>query len=300
MQFSKELNNDTRDEVTEPVPENLLGLLLVEQGKIKSSDIERILIFARKKKLRFGKAAVKLRLISSGDLDRAIAAQFDYPYLEKGSGGYSAIGEKELVAAFSPFSPKGLALRTLRAQLLLHEISGRRRALAIIGSQQREGCSYIAANLAVTFSQLGQRTLLIDADLQNARQHKLFGVKNDIGLSAALVGRASFESVTRKLQLFRDLSLIPAGAPVPNSSELLGRVELKNIMPDLHKQYDVVLFDTAPALKTQGAEIVASVCGSALVVVRKNYTRLHDVETLMQLISKEGGGDMVASVMTEF
>ena len=172
---------------------SLIGLLLVQHGKIKNSDIERILAYARKKDMRFGEAAVKLRLISGVDLDRAIATQFDYPYLEKGAGGYSAIGEKELVAAFSPFSDKGQTLRVLRAQLLLHGISSERHALAIVGSQDREGCSFIAANLAVTFSQLGQRTLLIDADLQNGRQHKLFGVKNDVGLSAALVGHASFE-----------------------------------------------------------------------------------------------------------
>jgi protein-tyrosine kinase len=300
MQSPKK-NTDSATEETGGRPQgSLIGLLLLQQGKIKDRDIERILTYARKKNLRFGEAAVKLRLISSVDLDRAIATQFDYPYLEKGAGGYSAVGEKELVAAFSPFSEKGQTLRVLRAQLLLHGISSERHALAIVGSQPREGCSYIAANLAVTFSQLGQRTLLIDADLQNGRQHKLFGVKNDVGLSAALVGHASFESVTRKLLLFRDLSFIPAGAPVPNPNELLGRSELNTAFSVLRDQYDLVVFDTAPLLKAHGAELVASLCGSALVVLRKDHTRLRDAEVLMDQLRNRRALDIVGSVMNVF
>jgi receptor protein-tyrosine kinase len=279
---------------------SMIGLLLVQQGKIKDRDIERILTYARKKNMRFGEAAVKLRLISSLDLDRAVATQFDYPYLEKGAGGYSAVGEKELVAAFSPFSEKGQTLRVLRAQLLLHGISTERHALAVVGSQPREGCSYIAANLAVTFSQLGQRTLLIDADLQYGRQHKLFGIKNDIGLSAALVGHASFESVTRKLSLFRDLSFIPCGAPVPNPNELLGRPELQTAFASLREHYEVVIFDTAPLVKAIGAELVASLCGSALVVVRKDHTRLREAEAMMQHLRNRGDIDILGSVMNLF
>ena len=150
--------------------QNRLGQVLVDHGKIGERDIERILKYARKKRLRFGEAASRLRLVSHDDIERAMAAQFDYPYLEKGAGGYPS----ELVAAFEPFSKKGRALRILRAQLLSHWHSDENRTLAIIAPSQREGCSYIAANLAVAFSQLGQRTLLVDANLQHARQHKKF------------------------------------------------------------------------------------------------------------------------------
>lgn len=274
---------------------NRLGQVLVDHGKIKERDIERILKYARKKRLRFGEAAARLRLISRTDLEHAMAAQFDYPYLEKGAGGYPA----ELVAAFKPFSPKGQALRILCAQLLLRWHSDQRKALAVVGSGYREGCSYIAANLAIVFSQLGHRTLLVDADMQNARQHKLFGIKNDVGLSAALVGRASFESVIKKMVLFRDLSILPAGAPPPNPAELLDRAELKDSMAWLRQQYEVVIFDTPPVTENLGIEAVATACGSALAVFRKDYTKLSDAESLVQAI-RGSGADVVGSVMSNF
>ncbi len=185
----------------------LLGLSLVDQGKIKPKEIERILAYATKQGIRFGEAAVKLRLISRADLEEAIAAQFNYPYLGKEARGYS----KELVAAFRPFSPKGEALRMLRAQLVLRWFSEGRKSLAVVSPHGRAGASYIAANLAVVCSQLGEKTLLVDADLQSGRQHTLFGVKNEIGLSGALIGRAALSAIIKPLPLFRGLSLLPAG-----------------------------------------------------------------------------------------
>ncbi len=297
LSFSKQSENEVDLDVGEFGNDsgNRLGQVLVDHGKIKERDIERILKYARKKKLRFGEAAARLRLISRTDLEHAMAAQFDYPYLEKGAGGYPA----ELVAAFKPFSRKGQALRILCAQLLLRWYSGDRSALAVVGSGQREGCSYIAANLAVVFSQLGHRTLLVDADMQNARQHKLFGVSNDLGLSAARVGRAGFESVIKKLVLFRDLSILPAGAPPPNPAELLDRAELSDNMAWLRQQYEVVVFDTPPVSENQGTETVSGVCGSALAVLRKDYTRLSGAESLLRAI-RGSGAEVVGSVINNF
>ncbi len=295
MQSFNEKEFDIGSDEIENDSGNLLGQLLVDQGKIKEVDIERILKYARKKHVRFGVAATKLRLISSHDLEHAMAAQFDYPYLEAGAGGYS----NELVAAFKPFSQKGQALRILRAQLLLRWHSKGENALAVVGSHDREGCSYLAANLAVVFSQLGHRTLLVDADLQQARMHKMFGVKNDVGLSAVLVGRAEVESVVNELVLFRGLTLLPAGAPPPNPGELLGRKELQDLIPQLRSQYDVVIVDTPPVNANYGAATVAGACGNALVVMRKNRTKLADAEVLMQEM-RGAGAEVVGTVLNDF
>ena len=282
----------------ESMTDNRLGRLLVDQGKIKEQDIERILKYARKKQLRFGDAATKLRLISRLDLELAMATQFDYPYLEKGAGGYS----RELVSAFSPFSQKGQALRILRAQLLLRWQPETDKTLAVVSADAGEGCSYIAANLAVAFSQLGHRTLLIDADLQNGRQHKIFGAKNDQGLSSVLVGRAPCESVITPLVLFRSLSLMPAGAAPPNLGELLGRKELSETIAKLRNQYDVIIVDTPPVSSNLGAKAVSSVCGNALLVLRKDVTRLSSATALLQRMHDARGAEVrvVGSVMNKF
>ena len=296
-QFAQDKDENTDEPVGET--DNRLGRLLVDQAKIKEEDIEKILAYARKKQIRFGEAARKLRLISKIDLELAMASQFDYPYLEKKAGGYS----RELVSAFSPFSSKGQALRVLRSQILLRWSQAEERTLAIISADPGEGCSYIAANLAVMFSQLGHKTLLVDADLQNGRQHKIFGnfISNDTGLSSVLVGRTDYESVIYQLPFFRDLSLIPTGTAPPGLGELFNRPELKTLVSKLRAKYDVIIFDTPPSSSNLGADAIAAVCNNALVVVRKDITMVSNAKNLIEQLHDARGSAVrvVGAVMNK-
>jgi len=151
-----------------------LGAALVDAGKLRIEDVERILRLQREKNLRFGDAAIRLRLVKQADIDYALSRQFDFPYLLPGESDVS----QEVIAAYAPFTPQVEALRALRSQLMLRwfDTDPLHRALAIISAERKEGRSFLAANLAVVFSQLGERTLLIDADLRKPRIHKSFGV----------------------------------------------------------------------------------------------------------------------------
>ncbi len=273
----------------------LLGRVLVDQGKLLDGDIERIVTHAREKRLRFGEAAKELGLINDEDLEHAMAEQFDYPFLTKGAGEYP----DELVAAFRPFSPKGQALRDLRAHLLQTWDNDEHHSLAIVAADVNQGCSYLAANLAIVFSQLGHKTLLIDGDMLNARQHQIFKLNNNVGLSAALVGRTPISMVTRKLPLFRNLSVLSAGAPPPNVTELLSRRELTDIVGALSNQYDIVIFDTPPITTKTGAEFIAKACGDTIAVVRQDYTYLQDAEKLMDKL-RMANSNVIGTVMTNF
>src|SRR5213592_2290785 len=166
--------------------------------------------------LRFGEAALRLGLITEDDLRCAVAKQYDLPHLLPGNESIS----KELVVAYEPFHPRAEELRALRTQLLMRwsKAGVRHRVLAIVSPGPGEGRSYVAANLAAGFSQLGERTLLIDADLRAPRQHRIFDVPDRIGLSAILSGRADRSAVVPVPQ-FSTLSLLPAGAPPPNPQE---------------------------------------------------------------------------------
>ena len=285
------------DETENPTTEvgALLGRVLIDQGKLAEDDIETIVTHAREKKLRFGEAALGLRLITVDDLEHAMAQQFDYPFLTEGTGDYP----DELVAAFKPFSPKGQALRDLRARLLQAWDSDKNRSVAIVAADVNQGCSYIAANLAVVFSQLGHKTLLVDGDMLNARLHKLFNLKNNVGLSAALVGRTPAKMVVRKLPHFRNLSIVSAGAPPPNVTELLSRRELNATVSELRAQFDIVIFDTPPMESNTGAEFIARACGESIVVIRKDHTYLQDAEELMDKL-RNVKTNLIGTVMTNF
>src|SRR4051812_12717161 len=145
--------------------DRLIGAILADEGKLTHDEIDRVLRLQKDTGVRFGEAAVQLGLITDNDVRFALAKQFDFPLLvpehESGDGLQPS---KELVAAFAPFHPRTEELRALRTQLLIRWYNPQvgRNALVITSPEAAEGRSYVAANLAVTFSQLGARTLLMD------------------------------------------------------------------------------------------------------------------------------------------
>jgi len=227
--------------------ERRIGAILVDAGRLSLEDAERILRLQREQNIRFGDAALKLGLLTQADIELALSSQFDYPYLLRGSSKVS----ESVAAAYQPFSPKVEALRALRSQLMLRwfDASPGHNALAILSAASKEGRSFIAANLAVVFSQLGERTLLIDADMRHPCQHELFGLDNRRGLSAALAGRGGSAEVQR-VEGLRDLSVLPAGAVPPNSIELLSRPLFAQTLKKLRQNFDVILLDSPPAGNT--------------------------------------------------
>lgn len=246
-----------------------MGAMLIDAGKLTPEGAERVLRHAKERGLRFGDAALALQLVSVDDIQHALAKQFDYPYLSVGQSGVS----KHVVAAWSPFSPQVEALRAVRSQLLLRWFSGEpeRHCIAIVSANSGDGRSYLAANLAVVFSQLGERTLLIDADLRHPCQHDLFGLGNTVGLSTVLAERAGQEAIQR-VPAFVDLSVLTSGPTPPNPLELLGRASFANLMAEVSKTFDVVVLDTPAANVGSDFQHVTAKCVGALMVARKNKT----------------------------
>jgi protein-tyrosine kinase len=274
----------------------LIGTVLIEAGRLKAEDAERILRLQREKNLRFGDAAVQLGLLTAADIDYALAKQFDFPYLQRGQ---SAVSE-EVAAAYAPFSAQVESLRALRSQLLLRWFDGEPplKALSIISGERKEGRSFVAANLAVVFSQLGERTLLIDADMHNPRQHDLFGIDGRRGLSAVLAGRAGLDAVQR-IPLLGNLSVLPAGVRPPNPQELLARPFFLQMLHQLAEQLDIVILDTPAAAETADAHIIAVRSGAALIVARKNAARKWRVQGVSDAMV-HGKATIVGAVLNSY
>jgi len=262
-----------------------IGGILALDGRLNAEDIERVLEFQRRSSLRFGEAALRLHLIGEEDLRCALGRQYDIPQLLPGSEK----GSKELVAVQAPFHPRAEEMRALRTQLLLRwsHAKVKQRMLAITSPGHGEGRSYVAANLAVVFSQLGERTLLIDADLRKPRQHRIFNIADRVGLSSVLSGRAGCDAV-QPVSEFGSLALLPAGAPPPNPLELLSRTALADFLKAARPGFDVVIFDTPPAKLYGDAQSVAFQAGSAIVLARREHTRLEDSNGVIRDLSLAG------------
>lgn len=274
--------------------ESTMGALLLDSGKLTPEAAERVLRTQKELGLRFGEAAVRLGLVSEEDIQQALARQFSYPYLQKGDANLST----RLVAAYEPFSPQVEALRAIRSQLMLRWFARGRRALAIVGVDENDGASLFASNLAVVFSQLGEQTLLVDANLRAPRQQETFGLKPRQGLSDLLAGRADLDVIAR-IPCFVDLSVMPAGTLPPNPQELLARDGFRNLNHQLESRYDVVLYDLPAFSAGADALAVAGRAGGVLLVARKHHTRINNVTRMVEQLV-DAGGEVLGSVVVEF
>ena len=273
-----------------------IGTILIQSGRLTLENAERILQLQHEQGLRFGDAAMQLGLITQADIQYALSRQFDYPYPLLGQSDVS----EDLIAAYAPFTPQVEALRALRSQLILRwfDADHAHKALAIVSAARNEGRSFIAANLAVVFSQLGEHTLLIDADLRTPCQHKHFGLDSRSGLSAVLSGRSGPEAIQRIVAL-RDLSVLPAGALPPNPQELLARAQFPELLQDLAKEFDVIILDSPAAAEYADAQTLAARAGAALIVARKNATSLSQARGVVDSLT-HAKATVVGTVLNDF
>src|SRR5258706_5479376 len=273
-----------------------IGAILMDEGKLTPSDAEQVLKRQRELGWRFGEAAIELNLITDADLRQALAKQYEFPYLLSGPEGVS----KELIAAWDPFHPVVEELRALRTQLLIrwHNPEAGRRTLAICSASPREGRSFIAANLAVVFSQLGQRTLLIDADFRAPRQQAIFNISDRFGLSSVLSGRAHLSAALPVTGL-TGLAVLPAGPLPPNPLELLSRPNFAALLGKAASEYDVILIDTPAVTEYSDAQCITFRCGDALLISRKDQTRVAETERAVRDLT-DASARVVGTVMNAY
>lgn len=277
-----------------PRSDSSIGRLLLDSGKISPENAERVLHMQRELGIRFGEAAVRLGLVTDADIQQTLARQFDYPYLQAGQGKFS----DRLVAAYQPFTPQVEALRAVRSQLMLRWFARGRKSLVVLGVDGGNGASLFSANLAVVFSQLGERTLLVDANLRAPKQTEIFGIGTRQGLSDMLAGRAGPDAVTRVPE-FLSLSLLGSGTLPPNPQELLNRQGFAALNAELEQQNDVVLYDVPSYTSGSDALAVIQRAGGVLLVARRNETLLADITALTEQVVG-CGAEVVGAVMVDF
>lgn len=273
-----------------------LADILIDSGRLSRDDEQRVLVAQREHGLRFGDAALKLGVLAQSDLDFALARQFDYPYLVAGEDFVSP----DLVCALNPFSELAEQLRVLRSQLYLRWLSVEqgRNALSVTSSMRAEGRSFIAANLATVFAQMGERTLLIDGDLRHPRQHELFQLPDTVGLTSILSGRGDFESIFRIASLGK-LSVLPAGPLPPNPQELLCRPQFSDLLSDASNMFDVVIIDTPAWSECADAQVISARTGAAVTVVRGDHTPVAQATALVATLA-ETKVDVVGAILNSY
>ncbi|HWQ42534.1 MAG TPA: CpsD/CapB family tyrosine-protein kinase [Desulfosporosinus sp.] len=187
-------------------------------------------------------------------------------------------------------SPVSEAYRTLRTNLQFTSVDSETKMIMVTSAGPREGKSITVANLAVSLAQTGKSVLIIDADLRNPTQHKIFGLDNWEGLSVALVADQDHRD-------YRDYAretavpgvMVLTGGPIPpNPAELVGSKRMKGLIEEFSEQFDIVLIDTPPIIAVTDAAILAQEVDGVILVVAAGEVNKDYAQRAKELLDKVG------------
>lgn len=273
-----------------------IGDIIRQTKNLSDEQVKSIVEHQSTHGVRFGEAAVALGYASDADVVFALSQQFHYPYAPEDRRTISG----ELIVAAQPFSKQAEAFRAIRSQLMMRVFnpSEPKRALAVLSPNSGDGKTFFAANLGVVMSQLGGRTLVVDADMRGPRLHQVFGIPNNSGLSGILSGRQE-DNVIYQAPDLPSLFVMPVGVTPPNPLELIERPAFRLLIGELMRKFDHVIVDTPAAELGMDAPVIAAKCGSALVIARQNQSA---VNSLIDLVANVNGSTakLAGVVMNEF
>lgn len=179
------------------------------------------------------------------------------------------------------------AIRSLRTSLHFAMMEAKNNVLMISGASPNAGKTFISSNLAAAIALSGKKVLFIDADLRKGYVHKMFGSKEDKGLSEILSGQVVTESVIGKLT-GGEFDYIGRGQIPPNPAELLMHRRFEQLLEWASQKYDLVIVDTPPILAVTDAAIIGRYAGTSLLVARFEVNTVKEIEVSMKRFEQSG------------
>lgn len=253
-----------------------LRAALIRRRRLTSDALARITDTERRLGLPFCDAALCLGLVSRNDIEAA----------QNGgrNGGLAKVmaqPDPRLSIVHDPYAPRSEKVRALRTELTLrNQGSAQANMVAILSPCAGEGRSMLAAELAISFSQLGRATLLVDADLRSSRQQSLFAADNQSGLADAIVG--SLPPCLLPVEGVPNLSLLTSGESQSNPLELLSDARFELLIEEWRRQFAYVVFDTGPVSMYSDGLAVAKSAGRVLALSRAGHTPYRDTRELLR------------------
>jgi capsular exopolysaccharide synthesis family protein len=190
------------------------------------------------------------------------------------------MNETDLVFVENSRSVMAESIRSVRTKLPFYFTREDEKLLLISSSVPGEGKSFMAANIGLSISMMGKKTLIIGGDMRKPKLHKSFGISNAIGLSTYLIGKCTTEETIVATE-HENLFVLPSGPIPPNPSELLVQDRWLKLIEELKVQFDFIVLDTPPLGLISDAELMAKQADLSLFVVRHDHSPKEAVKKVL-------------------
>ena len=193
-------------------------------------------------------------------------------------------GGSEVVTISNPTAPAAEAFRLLRTSVKFLAVERQVRVVQVTSPSPGEGKTLVAVNLAIAFAQAGDRVVLVGADLRRPRMEEVLDVPLTPGLTAVLIGDVTLPQAIQPASAVPNLSVLPAGYPPPNPSELLSGERARRLIDVLGQTYDVVVLDCPPVLPVTDSLVLARMADTTLLVTSANKTSKRSLTRAVELL----------------
>ncbi|MEB2289980.1 CpsD/CapB family tyrosine-protein kinase [Priestia sp. YIM B13446] len=196
--------------------------------------------------------------------------------------------KRRLLAHNSPKDPVAEQYRTIRTNIQFSNVDQDIKTIVLTSSGAEEGKSTTSSNLATVYAQQGLNVLLIDADLRKPTGHYTFRLENHIGLTNVLTRQSTLAQAVQESEI-PHLSVLTSGPIPPNPSELLASAQMTELLKEMKKQFDMIIFDTPPILAVADAQILANQVDGTILVVSSGKTEKDAALKSKELLSNAKG-----------
>lgn len=205
---------------------------------------------------------------------------------QQNSHAFSKEDPKKMLNPESPFVVKE-AYSAIRTNLLFTQKGEKCPIFVVTSPTANNGKTINSINLAVSFAQMGKRTLLIDSDMRNPTIHRMFSIPVKNGLSEILAGLT--DNITVSKTDIENLSVLTGGKIPPNPAELLSSPRMDKLLEFVKEHYDCVFIDTPPVNLVTDATVFAQKTTGYILIVKANASDTTDVKTAVNSLDTIGG-----------
>lgn len=204
---------------------------------------------------------------------------------------------KKLIVSLKPQSAIAEQFRSVRTSIEFSTDEKECQVIVVTSSEQNSGKSLVSSNLALTFSQKGKKTLLIDGDMRNPSIKKYFYIPSGHGLSSLIKSKVSTQNYLFETNE-KNLFILPAGITPPNPADLLGSSYMEQLIKELRKEFDHIIIDTPPVLAVSDAILVSAFADGVILVVRSGKTTKQNAKKVIRLLN-QSSTPIIGSILND-